>query len=265
MPHRALLATLALLGLTAGLWLLHVFGRTLPTAALVAAWLVMAAAMGFALFRRARIRRAAALGAYLRDGSALRRRLRGGWVMAATRFALGAALALTLLLAVLRLDDGRAWAALVASAPVLVVAELWLRQALAAHVNAVYLPELAWRLAAAVVGTVLVAVLVGLAFHRAYPALGAATLEQAVWHMADAERARSALAQALLQAAAAKDGLTLWLAQQLMPQPGASLTDALGWLVVLGEEALFVWSYLTLCSAGLLRMTYSDADAKLAS
>ncbi|HEY8519421.1 MAG TPA: hypothetical protein VIN61_05030 [Gammaproteobacteria bacterium] len=265
MPHRALVVTLALLAVTAALWLLHVFGRTLPTGALVAAWLAMTAAMGFALFRRARIRRAAALGAYLREGSALRHRFRGGWLMASTRLALGAALALALLLAVLRLDDGRAWAALVASAPVLGAAVLWLQQRLAAHANAVYLPELAWRLAAAAVGVVLVAVLVALAFHRAYPALGDATLEQAVWHMADAERARSAFAQALLQAAAAKDGLTLWLAQQLMPEPGASLADALGWLVVLGEETLFVWSYLTLCSAWLLPITYSEADARTAS
>jgi hypothetical protein len=52
--------------------------------------------------------------------------------------------------------------------------------------------------------------------------------------------------------------LRLWLAQQLMPQPGASLGQALGWLAVLAEEVLFVWSYLLLCSGVLLGATRRD-------
>src|SRR5690606_24875439 len=134
----------------------------------------------------------------------------------------------------------------------LVLGDRFLRRMLAAHTNDAYLPELAWRCTAAVVGTAMVGALLALAFHPVYPELGGATLEQAVWHMVDRERARSGAAETLLQLAAAKDGLRLWLAQQLMPQPGASLGQALGWLAVLAEEVLFVWSYLLLCSGVLL-------------
>jgi hypothetical protein len=255
------LGTLALLAVTFALWLVHVFGRTLPTAALGAIWAAVTVTIAAALLRRARIRRAVALAGYLRPASVLHRWLRGGWLMAAVCLALAAVIGLALLIAVVRLDDRTAWSALVASAPALVAARAFLARGLSAHASAIYLPELAWRLAAAGVGVLLVAALVWLGFHRSYPDFGTATLEQAVWHLVDAERARSAPAETLLQLAAAKDALTLWLAQQLMPEPGGSLADAMGWLVVLAEETLFVWSYLTVCSAVLLGGGYSDHDA----
>jgi hypothetical protein len=68
--------------------------------------------------------------------------------------------------------------------------------------------------------------------------------------------------QALLQAAAAKDALRLWLAQQLMPQPGASLAELLGWLLVIAEEGLFVWSYLLVCNGLLIGV---NADVRVRS
>jgi hypothetical protein len=250
--RHPLVATAALLALTAGLWLVHVLARALPTTALVALAGATAAAMGLALLRRAQRRRAVLLAAYVREGSVWRHRLRGGWVMRISSFGLGAALTVALLVAVVRLDDPRAWAALVLSCPALVATTIWLQHRLGPHASPTYLPELAWRLASLSVGTALIALLVLLAFHRPYPDFGTATLEQAVWHLADAERARSALAQNLLELAAAKDALLLWLGQQLMPEPGASLAEALGWLVLLAEESLFVWSYLVLCSAVLL-------------
>jgi hypothetical protein len=128
--------------------------------------------------------------------------------------------------------------------PVLVLSRAWLAGRLAGHAGALYLPILSWRLAAAAVGGLLAALLVLLAFHQAYPDFAGVSLERAVWHMVDREQARSGPAQALLQLAAAKDGLRLWLAQQFMPAPATSLAQALGWLLVLAEEGLFVWSYL---------------------
>ena len=251
-PGSAVRALFVLVALTAALWLVNVFGRTLPSAALVLAWAAATAGIGVALFRRARVRRAAFLKAYVRGGSPLERRLRGGWLMAAGSTLVAALLALFLLAAVLRLEDRGAWLVLIASAPLLVLTQAVLERALAPHSSGVYLPELAWRATAAVVGTAMVAALVLLAYHRPYPELAGASLEQAVWHMVDQERARSAPAEGLLQAAAAADALRLWLAQQLMPSPGTSLAQAAGWLVLLAEEALFVWSYLSLCSAALL-------------
>lgn len=258
MPAGALRALFALLVLTAALWLLNVFGRTLPTPALILAWLAATGAIGTALFRRARIRRAAFLAAYVRTGSTLQRRLAGGPLLAARCALVAAAVAILLLTALIRLEDRAAWIVLVACAPLLVATHALAARALAQHSSSAYLPEIAWRVTALLVGAAMVAALVWLAFHRAQPDFGQATLEQAVWHLVDAERARSGPAEALLQAAAAKDALRLWLAQQLMPSPGASLTQAAGWLIVLAEEALFVWSYLSLCSATLLGAPRDD-------
>jgi hypothetical protein len=256
--------TLTLLALTAALWTLHVAGRTLSTAALTIAWAATAAVLGIALYRRGRIRRAAFLTAYFHRGSVLERRLRGGWPMAVWSMLIGALIAPLLLVALFRLD-GFGWAVLVAAVPALVLSDRALRRTLAGHASEAYLPELAWRCAAALVGTAMVGALLAIAFYRAYPDLGAATLEQAVWDLVDRERARSGAAETLLQLAAAKDGLRLWLAQQLMPRPGGSLGQALGWLAVLAEEVLFVWSYLLLCSGVLLGATRRDDSIGKAS
>ncbi|MBN1238401.1 MAG: hypothetical protein JXB36_07855, partial [Gammaproteobacteria bacterium] len=161
---------------------------------------------------------------------------------------------LLLMVALVRLTDAEAWIVLVAAPPVLVLLQRVGQGVLAAHANAAYLPELAWRGAIAVAGVAMMAALVWLALHRAYPDFGGVSLESAVWHLVDQERARSEWAAALLQTAAAKDALRLWLAQQLMPQPGVSLVQGLGWLIVVAEEALFVWSYLLLNSGVLIRI-----------
>jgi len=260
-PRRlppALRDMLALFALTAAVWLVHVYGRLLPTAALAAVWAVIAILIAAALFRRARIRRAVFLAAYFHGESRLGRRLRGGWLMAARQALLAAVLALLLAVALIRLDEREAWAVLVGSVPILVLMHGLLRRALAPHASPAYLPELAWRVTLTAAGTLMLAALVLLAFHRPYPELGAVSLDRAVWHLVGQERARSEWAQNLLQMAAAKDALRLWLAQQLMPQPGTSLAQALGWLIVLAEEAVFVWSYLLLCSAVLIGTSRND-------
>ncbi|HEX5418360.1 MAG TPA: hypothetical protein VFY39_00035 [Gammaproteobacteria bacterium] len=238
--------TLVLFALTGAIWLLHVYGRTLPSLVLAAAWAALTAIIAWGLFKRARIRRAAFLLAYVEPSSPLSRCLRGGFIMAAHAGLLAAALALVLMLAVIRLADGAAWVVLVVSAPAFVLTRALAARVFGRHARRGYLPELAWRTTAAVVGAFMFAALVWLAFHRSYPALGGVGLDQAVWHFVDAEQARSAWVGILLKIAAAKDGLRLWLAEQLMPRPGASLVQAAGWLIVLAEDAVFVWSYLLL-------------------
>ncbi|HEX7082186.1 MAG TPA: hypothetical protein VF329_14345 [Gammaproteobacteria bacterium] len=252
--------TVALLALTGALWLIHVFGRALPTAVLAAAWVALAALIARARFRRARARRAAFLAAYVRRESPLARRLRGGWLMGAREALLGGVLALLLAVAVIRLDDPRAWVVLIAAAPIIVLGRLLAAGTLAPHVSATHLAHLSWRIMGAVVGTAICAVLVTLAFHDAYPDLGSVSLDRAVWHLADQERARSAPAEILLKLAGAKDGLRLWLAQQLMPAPGTSLVQGLGWLIVLAEEAVFVWSYLLLSEGTLIGTSGRSGD-----
>src|SRR5690606_17164919 len=140
------------------------------------------------------------------------KRLRGGWFMAARETALASALALLLLVALIRLDDPNDWLVLIAAAPVLVLLQAALRKGLAAHASAAFLPELVWRAALALTGMAMLAALVLIAFDRAYPDFGGVSLERAVWHLVDQERSRSGWAEALLQLAAAKDALRLWVA-----------------------------------------------------
>lgn len=257
--RSALRDMLALLALTGAVWLVHIYGRRWPTAVVVLVWAALTALIAFALLRRARIRRAAFLAAYVHTGSPLARIFRGGWLMAARTLVLGAVLALLLGIALLRLEPAE-WLVLLGAVPVVVLARTVATHALAPHTSSGYLAELTWRITIPAVGTVLVAALAALSFHHAHPALGGVSLEQAVWHFVDAEHARSAAVEVLLQLAAAKDGLRLWLAQQLMPAPGTSLAQAFGWLILLAEESLFVWSYLLPCSAVL--MATSEAGTK---
>jgi hypothetical protein len=249
---------LALLALAAAAWLVHLFGRVLPTggAALVLIGLATPIAVGLA--RRGRLRCAAFRQAYLRSDGALSRQLGGGALIYVRAALLGGVLALVLFVALVRLEDAAAWIILVVGAPAAALVFTAFRRALAGQFTARYLPEIAWRLTSVVVGLVMAAPLVALAFHRPYPDVGGVDLERAVWHFVDQERARSAPAQVLLQLAGVKDGLRLWLAQQLMPEPGLSARHALGWLIVLAEEAVFVWSYLLFLCPGLIGSTKHD-------
>lgn len=256
--QRVLRNMLCLLALTAALWLFHVYGRTTPTAVLVAAWAALTAAIAFALFWRTRIRRRAFLVAYFAPASPVQRWLRGGWLLGVRQLLLGSVLALTLVVALIRSGAAETWIVLIGSIPVLVLVEMLLRRSASAHVSSTYLPELSWRLSSWAAGAVMLALLVALAFHRTYPDFGGIGLERAVWHLVDQEQARSEPAHMLLQMAAAKDALRLWLAQTLMPQPGASFMQLLGWLLVLADEALFVWSYLLVCNAALIGIDAHD-------
>lgn len=242
---------LCLLGATVLAWGYYAYSRILPTPALVTAWGLFAALIARALLRRVRIRRRAFLKVYVAAESPWQRWLRGGLLLALRPLLLGGVLALLLMVALARVGDYRVWLALIAAGPVLVLVRAWLLARLAKHAGHLYLPILSWRLAALMVGGLLTLLLVLLAFHQAYPDFAGVSLERAIWHLVDLEHARSGPAQVLLQAAAAKDGLRLWLAQQLMPAPATSLVHLLGWLLVLAEEVLFVWSYLLLCH-GLL-------------
>jgi len=257
-PLRGLLRDLAvLLVATALLWAFHLFGRMLPTAALAAAWAAMTLAIGAGLYWRARIRRRAFLQVYVARGSPLLHWLRGGWLLALSRLLLAALLALLLAVALLRATVP-VWLVLLAAVPALPLVQVLVRRALARHVNAAYLPELSWRICLWLVGGGMFAAVTTVSLRQAYPDFGAVSLERAVWHLVDRERARSEPAEFLLQLAAAKDAARLWLAQQLMPTPGLSLAQFTGWLVVVAEQALFVWSYLLMGNGILMGANRGD-------
>lgn len=250
-PRQVFADALALLGVTALSWAFHVYARILPTSGVLACWLLFSALAAAGLWRQGRVRRRAFLAAYVAGGSPLQRLLRGGPLMAARALLLGGVLAVALMLSLARIDDLRVWLALIAAPAALVLLRAWLHRRLRAHASPVFLPLLSWRACALVIGAGLVLLLAAFALDRAYPDFTGISLERAVWHMVDREVARSAPWEAMLQGLAAADGLRLWLGQQLMPAPAESALQLFGWLLVLGQQALFAWSYL-LCGYGVL-------------
>src|SRR5690606_3258348 len=185
-------SVLALLALAASAWLVHVFGRVLPTWAAALVWLGLAVPITIGRARCGRLRCAGFRQLYLAPDGTLARRFGGGALIYARAALIGGVLGLVLYAALVRLEDTRAWVTLVAGAPATAFAFALWRRALASQLAARYLPEIAWRLTLLVVGAGLAAALVALAFHRPYPDLGDVGLERAVWHFVDQERARSA-------------------------------------------------------------------------
>lgn len=247
MSRRSMLHDLlCLLAVLAAAWVLHLYARVLATPVLTATWLLLGAPIAAGLWVRARLRRRAFLAVHVLPGSPAQRWLRGGMVMALRALLPGALLGLALVVALARSREPAAWLLLLAAMPLLVLLRAVAWRAMAGHATPLFLPLLSWRAASLVTGAALVAAGVMLALQRSYPDFAGVGLERAVWHLVDQEQARSGVLLALLQGAAAADGLRLWLAQQLLPVPGTSAWQLLGWAVVLAEETLFVWSYLLL-------------------
>jgi len=249
--------SIMLLGLVTLLWLLFLYARVWTTPVALGLWLLLTALVARGLFLRARLRRRAWLQMYLHPDSALVPRLGGGALLLALQLVLAAVLALLLMVMMAR-GDPRMWIWLIGSALLLPMLARLLGRLLAAHANPVWREELAWRVAAVIAGTALLLVFTVQAYMQSYPDFTAVTLEQAVWHLVDQEQARSEATLAVLQAAAAAEGVRLWLAQQLLPTPAGSLWQALVWVLLLAQEALFVWSYLLACR-GIVLMHGADS------
>ncbi len=243
---------LCLCALLALAWLYHLYARVLPTPALAAAWIGAALPVACALHYRARRRRRAFLATWVAPESRLQRWLAGGALMWTRALLAALVLAAVLLVGLARTRHAEAWLALLAALPLLLVLRVFAWRALRRDIAPGFLAMMSWRVAALPAGVALLAALVAVAFGQTYPDFSGVSLERAVWHLVDREHARSPYAMTLLQLAAAQEGLRLWLAQQLMPAPGASLVQALGWAITLAAEALFAWSYLLACHGALI-------------
>jgi len=247
--------TIMLLGLVTLLWLLFLYARVWTTPVALGVWLVLTALVARGLFLRARLRRRAWLQMYLHPGSTLVSRLGGGPVLLVLQTVLAAALALLLMVTMAGSSNPLMWFWLIGSALLLPLLARGFERVLAAHANPALLAELAWRLSSVVVGVGLLLIFTLQAYVHNYPDFTAVTLEQAVWHLVNQQQARSEATLAVLQGAAAAEGVRLWLAQQLLPTPAGSLWQALGWALLLAQEALFVWSYLLACRGIVLMAT----------
>lgn len=212
----------------------------------------MFVAIAGTLVWRRRVRRRAFLMVYIAAGSPLQRLLRGGVLMTLSRSVLAALLALTLLLAAVRIDNPTVWVVLIIAAPLFAFMRAIIQTRFASDVSAAYRSEFSLRTSLLLSGPLLLVLLLFLTLQQNYPAFNGVSLEQALWHMVEQEQARSEQLLLLLQIAAAGDGLRLWLAQQLLPALQLPLFLWLGWVLVFVQETLFVWSLLLLQQGVLL-------------
>lgn len=232
-------------GMTAVLWGLHLFARTLETALLGLIWLGLSVVVARGLFWRQRIRRRAWLQVYVRPGSPWRHWLRGGLIMALVRWSVGLVLAALLVLVLVRREQALFWQLLLVSGPLLIALRVGWEAITARHIQCGFRQELVWSLSLRLGGALLLLALVWLFFNQPQPDLTEASLAQALWHYLDQEQAHSAWLEGALQAMAAKEGLQFWLAQNLVSVPGAHwLGQLLLWLLLFVEQALFVGAWL---------------------
>ncbi len=243
---------LVLLATTTLLWLFHLYSRVLPGWVLLCVWAILFVAIASVLVWRRRVRRRAFLAVYIAADSPLQRVLRGGVIMTLSQAVLAALLALTLLLAAVRVKSATVWIVLIIAAPLFALLRAVIYTRFSAHVSAAYQSEFSLRTTLLLLGPLLLIVLLGLALQQNYPDFNAASLEQALWHVVEQEQALSSQLLLLLQVAAAGDGLRLWLAQQLLPALQLPVFLWLGWILVFVQETLFVWSLLLLQQGVLL-------------
>lgn len=243
-----LLPGFALLGL-------YRFGRLLPDAALFAIWLATAMLIALGHFLRLRIRRRAWLQAYVAPSSRLQHWLRGGALAFFLRALLAALLAVVLMVGAMRLAASDELLLLLASLPLLAGLRCSAERGLARHISSLYRPEAAWRLTLTLTFVVLCAGLLAQAWWRPGPDFTAVTLEQAAWHLALEEQARSAVLEQALGLAGAIEGVRWWLAQNGLPRLQWPLLELFGWLLLLIESAVFVWAWLHCCVGMMLMRT----------
>ncbi|TDT38607.1 hypothetical protein DES49_2590 [Halospina denitrificans] len=259
--HRSSLASavprhaLVLVAVVMALWGYAIFAPVLSTPAIAAVWLLVSALMVSALFPRKRLRRRAWLRAYFHEASIWQRRLAGGPVMWTLQMAKALVLSAFLMTLLVRLREPDLWRLMVAGVLGLVVVRSFLNRGFRPDLNPGYRPEFVWRLSLLVTGVVLVVALVLMAFLRPQPDFTEASLAQAVWHQVDQEAARSGVLHEGLRLLAAKEGVQLWLAQNLGGFPVAGWPIVvLVWLMVFVEQALFVTALLLLCNGVLSRL-----------
>ncbi len=227
------------------------FGSLLSDHGFVAAVLGTAVLMAAGIWLRAIVRRRIFLAGALRGESPWYRRLRGGAGLALGSLLAAVPLAAILLVAVIRPTGSYLLVGLVVNVPVLVLLRQFWARRLEAHAVSRFQPVLALRLALAVNFLLLFPGLALAAMFQSYPDFGALTLTEAMLSEAGRQQAESGLLQGLMQLAAAKDALSWWLGQQMLPgamQPGLQLA---AWAVLLATNALVVWSYLMVCASVL--------------
>jgi len=227
-------------------------GRSFSDFALILVVTGLALIMSAGLWLHAVARRRLFLASCLVPTSRWRQRLRGGGMLWLFAFMRALPLALILSVAVQRVDAHDPLVMLlVVNIPLLVLLRHFWQQRLTGDVLIGYLPFIAGRLAMLVNLGVLLMVLIFFAFNTSYPDFAEVALRDAILHEAGRQHAESQLLLAAMQLAAAKDALSWWLGQQLLPGTVQPALQLIGWTLLLATDVVVIWSYLVLCSATL--------------
>lgn len=247
---------------TTGLWLWQMLARVLPNAGLIASLVVFVGLIAVGLWYRVKTRRRVWLNAYFLPGSPLHRLLQGGLWMGLVQGVTAVVLGLVLAAALLRSHSLWVWVSFLLAALLLPLLALGISKRLEAHAPTIYRDALSLRLSALFLGVLLWGGLIYQSYHASYPDFRCASLDQAIWYMMSTQQARSEFLLGVLELSSAAEAIRLWFAQRVLPAPITSLWQGLAWCLVLAQEALFVWSYLLLCSGALrlqaLRRTTSS-------
>ncbi len=263
MQFNALLRQMcSMLILTAAIWLWQVYARVLVDAAVLVSTAVVVLIIAVGLWQRARVRRRVWLDAYFLHQSPINKWLKGGVWMAALQAISAVVLGVYLALALIRIPSVRVWMSLLIVALVFPLLSHLIARGLRWHTKPSYRRVLSMRWAAFALGAILWLFLIFVSYQSSYPDFRNANLDQSIWYMMSQEQARSAWLLNCLEFVAASDGLRFWLAQHLLPAPATSLWQVLAWCIVLAQEALFVWSYLMLCT-GVLSVQRTDLKESL--
>lgn len=207
---------------------------------------------------RARLRRRAWLGQYLKPGSVWVRRLRGGVLMVLVQQLTAAILALWLVLSLrlILLADGLL---LLAGMIVWLLLVRGLRGCLAPHALPGRVEPLARRLSVGPVAFVLALALVGFAMVRVQPHYGDMALAQALHYGLQGLSGDSLLA-VLQRLAVALDVTQHWAIQSLdgAGLPGRMLV-MVGWVMVFALNSAFAWSWVRALSGGQVLVSRLNA------
>lgn len=249
LPRPKALLRFGLLALITALF----FGRTtvgnLSDAGFALLWMLIALPLCWVLFWRARVRRQAFRDFYLLPQSNWHRWIRGGVVMLGGRLLLALALALFLLIGLARLESAVFWVLLATGALLWPLTYPLVARRVATQANPRFVRLLATRIHLLSWLSMLLLVLMVLAFFTPVPDVRGLSLDEAIWNFTLGEAVRSQVLDWGLVVTQGLQALPHWLLQNLGHGLPGRVLALLAWSLVLLREWLFVWPLLLLFQA----------------
>lgn len=249
LPRSKALLAFGLLALVTALFL----GRTqvvhLCDAGFALLCVLLALPLWWVLFWRARVRRQAFRDFYLLPQSRWHRWIRGGLVMLGGRLLLALTLALFLLIGLARVESPVFWVLLATGALLWPLTYPLVAHRVATQANPRFVRLLATRIHLLSWLSMLLLVLMALAFFIPVPDVRGLSLDEAIWDFTLGEAVRSQVLDWGLVVTQGLQAVPQWLLQNLGDGLPGRILALLAWSMVLMREWLFVWALLLMFQA----------------